>query len=1011
MTGFPNGDFETGDWAFWADAGSYNHKITTDQSHDGSYSFHAWFTGTNWDQTGPRQTGFTLPAGTTIGFWYRYTAMAGGSNNYYIGVRLNDSGAYWVLTPTGSLHNPSWPNWDYFSGTTTVDATSMNLFVYGYHNNGDECWIDGLTFTTPTTTPVANFIATPLNGQAPLIVQFNDLTTGAPTSWNWNFGDGGTSTSQNPSHIYTAIGTYTVSLTSTNTDGNNTNTKTGYITVTTSPVTGAPVVSFSGTPLSGNKPLPVTFTGAGTNTPTRWRWAFGDNGSSTVQSPSHTYTVWGNYDVTFNATNDYGTGSITIKKYISVRATPPTPPSVPTSPVSPTGPGDVYGRLSNPADGAITYQLNSSTSAEDVGSQYDAIMALQGTTNYDLRTRAATYIYPYTSFDASSMIVTNSGGSWATNEFAGMWIFFVGQSPKGVQTYGVIASNTATTITCNGMVGDVPATTGIFLLYRGYSIDFLPDISQPSVVRNLNVNKDTYQYSDNDDTRKLSNKVVVSGKDLFGKSITVMVEAVHNYDNDKQFFSDSTIVTRRSEGYVYKNNYCAAADQRSVTATKAATDTFTTGYSSFPYDILIAGGDLPYYPVNCQVTFSTVVGTLPSNIVAGTIYYVVVNSGHIEISTTPGGASMDIGSDEVGTCYISTIGGLIISNTDGFVTNGMQIVLIGVTAPGVIALGSTITNQSPTYSSATYWINCGTSLGPGVGGGLTVYHKSALGGGDAGTIPVAYLYGWQYTIPSGSSMAFCIPNSGVVGIAATTVSTTLENTDSSGVQYTAVYLSAFPAIDFSGRGYLMNSKLWVQTQSNVGTHEVLIGEEKITISAVGNDATYGNYIQFADPTLRVTSATLKCYPHDVGALVARTNYTEASPQSHSSIAVDGIHIGNFTVDGNISYGQLDQYATYQLLGLGTFYRKASTWAPIPYGYVNEVGIYHGGPQVFVPRPIAVGDRISVTRYSADTPIEYEVVQSTVHLDTGQVVLQLGDFEKNPFTSLTQKTNALDRTLT
>ena len=68
MTGFPNGDFETGDWAFWADAGSYNHKITTDQSHDGSYSFHAWFTGTNWDQTGPRQTGFTLPAGTTIGF-------------------------------------------------------------------------------------------------------------------------------------------------------------------------------------------------------------------------------------------------------------------------------------------------------------------------------------------------------------------------------------------------------------------------------------------------------------------------------------------------------------------------------------------------------------------------------------------------------------------------------------------------------------------------------------------------------------------------------------------------------------------------------------------------------------------------------------------------------------------------------------------------------------------------------------------------------------------------------
>ena len=747
---------------------------------------------------------------------------------------------------------------------------------------------------------------------------------------------------------------------------------------------------------------------------TSYDWDWGDGTThGTTQNPVHTYAHDGLYTVTLTAITDSSGGFQTVikKQYILIRPAI-SPPSPPSSPVTPIGPADPGGRISSPADGTITYQLNSSTSAEDPGSQYDQLMALQQTTNYDLRTRPATFLYPYTGFNSGTIVITSASANWATNEFAGMWVFFVGQSAKGVLTYGVIASNTATTITCSGMGGAInAAASGMVLIYRGYSIDFLPDVSQPSVVRNLNVYQDCFQYSDNDDQQKLSTKVVVSGKDLFGKSISVMVAAVHAYDNTKQFFSDATIVTRRSEGYVYKNNWCPVADQRSVTATKAATDVFTTAYSSFPHDILIAGGDLSLYPVNCQVTFSTVAGTLPSNIVAGSIYYVVVNAGHLEISTTPGGSSIDIGSDAISVCYVSTIGGLIISNTDGFVTNGMEIVLIGVTAPGNIALGSVITNQSPNYSSATYWINCGTGLGPGVGSGLTVYHKSALGGGDAGTIPVAYLYGWQYTIPAGSSMAFCIPNSGVAGIAATVVGSTLENTDSSGVQCTAVYLSAFPAIDFSGRGFLMNSKLWVQNQAYVGTNEVLIGEEKITISAVGNDATYGNYIQFADPTARVTSATLKCYPHDVGALVARTNYTEASPQSTSAIKVNGVQIGNFTVDGNVSYGQLDQYATYMLLGLGNFYRKANTWSPVLKGYVNEVGVFHGSAESSHTRPVAIGDRISITQFSGDTPIEYEVVEVTIAPDSGTITYQLGDFEKNPYTSLMMDTNALNKTLT
>ena len=105
---------------------------------------------------------------------------------------------------------------------------------------------------------MADFSGTPTTGQAPLTVNFTDLSTGSPTSWSWNFGDGGTSTLQNPSHTYSAAGQYTVSLTATNSAGPDSTTKTNYITV--SATVTPPVADFSGTPTTGQAPLTVNFT-------------------------------------------------------------------------------------------------------------------------------------------------------------------------------------------------------------------------------------------------------------------------------------------------------------------------------------------------------------------------------------------------------------------------------------------------------------------------------------------------------------------------------------------------------------------------------------------------------------------------------------------------------------------------------------------------------------------------------------------------------------------------------
>ena len=82
----------------------------------------------------------------------------------------------------------------------------------------------------------ADFSGNIVNGCAPLVVQFSDLSTGAPTAWNWNFGNGNSSVSQNPSAIYATPGQYTVTLTASNASGSNAITRTNRVYVTSTPV-------------------------------------------------------------------------------------------------------------------------------------------------------------------------------------------------------------------------------------------------------------------------------------------------------------------------------------------------------------------------------------------------------------------------------------------------------------------------------------------------------------------------------------------------------------------------------------------------------------------------------------------------------------------------------------------------------------------------------------------------------------------------------------------------------
>ncbi len=75
---------------------------------------------------------------------------------------------------------------------------------------------------------------------------------------------------------------------------------------------------FSATPLSGNSPLNVQFTDATSGVPITWKWYFGDGNTSTLQSPSHTYTADGKYTVKLVVISNLYQDSIEKVDYITV---------------------------------------------------------------------------------------------------------------------------------------------------------------------------------------------------------------------------------------------------------------------------------------------------------------------------------------------------------------------------------------------------------------------------------------------------------------------------------------------------------------------------------------------------------------------------------------------------------------------------------------------------------------------------------------------------------------------
>ncbi|HOV74488.1 MAG TPA: PKD domain-containing protein [Candidatus Hydrogenedentes bacterium] len=176
--------------------------------------------------------------------------------------------------------------------------------------------------------PVADFIAAPADGYAPLDVAFTDVSdpgTSPITTWTWDFGDGESSAAQNPVHRYNTAGTYSVTLTVATDIASDTITKTNGITVAQAI---APQPDFEADTPGGVAPLTVQFTDRsvpGTLPIQEWNWDFGDGGTGTGPSPVHLFTLPGVYTVSLTVSTLIHTVTTIKTDFITVG--PPIPPS------------------------------------------------------------------------------------------------------------------------------------------------------------------------------------------------------------------------------------------------------------------------------------------------------------------------------------------------------------------------------------------------------------------------------------------------------------------------------------------------------------------------------------------------------------------------------------------------------------------------------------------------------------------------------------------------------------
>ena len=264
--------------------------------------------------------------------WENITGTLPDINMNSLAYYVNSQDGIYVASDAGVYYrDATMDDWIMYSDGLPVDASVNEIEIYHNPDNPAEDVIRAGTYGRGLwSSPVwqgtlsADFEVSETTIPTNCAVDFKDLSTGIPTSWQWTFegASPSSSTEKNPQNIvYDSEGTYSVTLVVTNAVSNDTEIKSGFITVNADLLPDAGFYAEDSIVCSGQ---PVQFYDNSQYCPIHWDWSFEPNTVTFTNGTSHyssdpavIFNEPGVYSVTVEVKNIVGPTIITKEDYIN----------------------------------------------------------------------------------------------------------------------------------------------------------------------------------------------------------------------------------------------------------------------------------------------------------------------------------------------------------------------------------------------------------------------------------------------------------------------------------------------------------------------------------------------------------------------------------------------------------------------------------------------------------------------------------------------------------------------
>jgi len=205
----------------------------------------------------------------------------------------------------------------------------------------------------------------------------------------------------------------------------------------------------------------------------------------------------------------------------------------------------------------------------------------------------------------------------------------------------------------------------------------------------------------------------------------------------------------------------------------------------------------------------------------------------------------------------------------------------------------------------------------------------------------------------------------------------------------------------------------------VNGDQIYIGGEYIDTVDYILDPKYGYRIRYVcDGTINHRyENTTSTGAHVPGVIVWKaSSYNENPSMTGSPISYHGLILKTFTSDINVTIPELETYATLHLIAHSNYYRKADFWCFYFDWYKTD---QKSSNEYKCASFIEVGDSIVSLQNEDDSESHmiygkyknlWQVISYSFDASTYRVTVELGDFERNVYVQIANKTAALEQTI-